>query len=145
MERYERQIIGIALTLLLFFFALILYAAKGLGAEVPTCLPEAQPFEKGELIQLGDKRYQLNMVARMWNFDPVEIRIPAGSTVDIYVTSRDVVHGFHIERTLVNLMAIPGVVSYRRVQFDQPGEYQIICHEYCGVAHHNMAGKLIVE
>jgi cytochrome c oxidase subunit 2 len=145
MERYERQMIGIALTLLLFFFVLILYAAKGLGAEVPTCLPEAQPFEKGELIQLGDKRYQLNMVARMWNFDPVEIRIPAGSTVDIYVTSRDVVHGFHIERTLVNLMAIPGVVSYRRVKFDRPGEYQIICHEYCGVAHHNMAGKLIVE
>ncbi len=145
MERYERQIIGLALTLLLFFFVLILYAAKGLGAEVPTCLPEAQPFEKGELIQLGEKRYQLNLLARMWNFEPVEIRIPAGSTVDIYVTSPDVVHGVHIERTLVNLMAIPGTVSYRRVQFDRPGEYQIICHEYCGVAHHAMAGKLIVE
>ncbi|MEN3000664.1 MAG: cytochrome c oxidase subunit II [Armatimonadota bacterium] len=145
MDRFERQMIGMALTLLLVFFILIVYAAKGLGADLPTCLPEAQPFEKGELIQLGEKRYQLNLLTRMWNFEPAEIRIPAGSTVDIYVTSRDVVHGVHVERTLVNLMGIPGVVSYRRVRFDRPGEYMMVCHEYCGVAHHAMAGKIIVE
>ncbi|MEO0248297.1 MAG: cytochrome c oxidase subunit II [candidate division WOR-3 bacterium] len=145
MDLFEKRILIMSLTLLLFFFILVVYAATGLGADVPTCLPEAQPPEKGELIQLGDKRYQLNLVARMWTFEPNEIRIPAGSTVDIYVTSRDVVHGFHVERTLVNLMAIPGVVSYRRVTFDRPGEYLFVCHEFCGIAHHTMAGKIIVE
>lgn len=54
-------------------------------------------------------------------------------------------HGYHIDKTLVNLMAIPGAITYSRVKFDRPGEYQIICHEYCGLGHQNMAGKVIVE
>jgi cytochrome c oxidase subunit 2 len=29
--------------------------------------------------------------------------------------------------------------------FDEPGEHLIICHEYCGIGHHNMWGKVIVE
>jgi cytochrome c oxidase subunit 2 len=32
-----------------------------------------------------------------------------------------------------------------RARFDAPGEYVIICHEYCGVAHHTMAARVIVE
>jgi cytochrome c oxidase subunit 2 len=31
------------------------------------------------------------------------------------------------------------------VTFDKPGEYLFICHEYCGLAHQTMAGKVIVE
>jgi cytochrome c oxidase subunit II len=31
------------------------------------------------------------------------------------------------------------------VRFDRPGEYPMICHEYCGIAHHTMSGKIIVE
>ena len=30
-------------------------------------------------------------------------------------------------------------------RFEEPGEYDFVCHEYCGVGHHTMAGKLIVE
>lgn len=145
MDLFEKRSLTIALALLFLFFGLLVYAARGLQIEVPTCLTDVTPHKKGELIELGPGRYQLNMVARMWVFEPFEVRVPAGSTVDIYLTSNDVVHGMHIDRTLANLMAIPGTVSYTRVKFDKPGTYQIICHEYCGAAHHNMAGKVIVE
>lgn len=145
MDKFEKRTIAVALSVVLSFFVLLVYAAKGLGTDLPTCLPDAKPFTQGELITLGDGRYQLNIVSKMWSFEPAEVRVPAGSTIDIYLVSTDVVHGFHVNRTLVNLMAIPNVVNYARVKFDKPGTYEIFCHEYCGTGHQNMAGKIVVE
>ncbi|MFN3655184.1 MAG: alpha/beta hydrolase, partial [Candidatus Nitrosotenuis sp.] len=75
----------------------------------------------------------LHYLAKMWYFEPAEVEIPAGSVVDIYLTSGDVIHGFQIDNTNVNLMAIPGTVAYARYKFDKPGVYHIVCHEYCGI------------
>jgi cytochrome c oxidase subunit 2 len=85
------------------------------------------------------------MVAQVWSFAPYEIRIPAGSTVTFIATSRDVVHGLFIPRTTVNVMLLPGQVARVTARFDRPGEYPLICHEYCGIAHHTMSGRVIVE
>jgi cytochrome c oxidase subunit 2 len=41
-------------------------------------------------------------------------------------------------------MAVPGYVSQFTVTFGTPGEYLITCHEYCGLYHHGMVGRLIV-
>jgi cytochrome c oxidase subunit 2 len=65
--------------------------------------------------------------------------------VYIYLTSGDVIHGFQIDGTNVNLMAIPGTVAYARVKFDKPGVYHMVCHEYCGIGHQDMATKIIVK
>jgi cytochrome c oxidase subunit 2 len=75
--------------------------------------------------------------------DPIEL--PAGSEVTFYITSRDVVHGFEVAGTNINAMVIPGEVSKITAEFDEPGEHGIVCHEYCGSGHHDMAGKLIVR
>ncbi len=74
-----------------------------------------------------------------------EIRVPAGSTVHFWATSKDLVHGLFVPRHNVNVMLLPGQIAHAQARFDTPGEYPIICHEYCGVAHHTMAGKIIVE
>jgi len=55
-----------------------------------------------------------------------------------------VVHGFHIERKAVNLMAVPGAVNKVTVKFTDAGVYRIVCHEYCGVGHQNMMGLVNV-
>jgi cytochrome c oxidase subunit 2 len=148
MDRFEKRAMALALFLVLMFFGLVVYAAKGLQADLPTCLPNARLFERGRMVEIGPNRYQVDVVAYMWGFDMGtvnQIKLPRGAVVDFYVTSRDVMHGYHIDKTLVNLMAIPGAVTYSRVKFDRAGEYQIICHEYCGLGHQNMAGKVIVE
>ncbi|MCS7273656.1 MAG: cytochrome c oxidase subunit II [Fimbriimonadales bacterium] len=152
MDLFEKRAFAMALSLLLVFLGLIVYAAKGLQTDLPTCLPPetARQFRKdvGSVVEIGPNRYQVNVVAFMWGFNMGtvnELRVPRGAVVDFYVTSRDVMHGYHIERTPVNLMAIPGAVTYARHKFDEPGEYMIICHEYCGLGHQNMAGKIIVE
>lgn len=148
MDTFEKRAMAMALSLVLMFFGLIVYAAKGLQADLPTCLPNARLFERGQVVEVGPNRYQVDAVAFMWGFDMGQlntIRIPRGATVDFYVTSRDVVHGYHIDKSWVNLKAMPGTVTYARVKFDRAGEYAIVCHEYCGLGHQNMAGKVIVE
>jgi cytochrome c oxidase subunit 2 len=61
------------------------------------------------------------------------------------MTTPDVIHGFNIEGTRVNLMLIPGQITRARYRFERPGEYAILCHEYCGVGHHLMNAKVIVK
>jgi cytochrome c oxidase subunit 2 len=81
----------------------------------------------------------------MFGFTPAEIHVPAGKPVTFRMTSADVTHGFLIVGTNANTMLVPGYVSQFTTVFQQPGEYLIVCHEYCGLGHHLMAGKLIVE
>jgi cytochrome c oxidase subunit 2 len=126
------------------FFGALVYSATGLGISLPTCVTAVVPFKKGEVIDKGDNRYEVHMVARMWAFDPPEVHLPPGADVDVYLSARDVIHGMYIEHTNVNLMGVPGTVNAARVRFDQEGEYPVICHEYCGVGHQNMMGKFVI-
>lgn len=84
-------------------------------------------------------------VGMMFAFAPAEIRVPAGKPVTFRLTSPDVVHGFQIVGTNANTMVVPGYVSQFTTTFPRPGEYLIVCNEYCGLGHHRMFGKLIVE
>ncbi len=102
------------------------------------------PFANPALVQRGPGRYDAYVRAQIWAFLPNEIRIPAGSTVTFYLTSLDAQHGFMIERTNINVMVLPGQVSRITARFDHPGEYRFFCHEYCGLGHHAMFGKVIV-
>jgi cytochrome c oxidase subunit II len=85
------------------------------------------------------------VVASAWQFRPDEIRLPAGAQVRIRATSTDVIHGFEIEGTHVNMMLIPGQISQMTTRLPAKGEHLLICHEYCGLGHHRMFGKVIVE
>ncbi|MBI4247222.1 MAG: cytochrome c oxidase subunit II [Candidatus Rokubacteria bacterium] len=131
----------------------LVVTAFGAGVHVPsefgridaTRVADTPPFHQPGVRQVGPGRYEAVMLGHVWSFTPDEIRIPAGSTVRFLVTSRDVVHGFFIPRVNVNVMLLPGQVAEVTARFDAPGEYSIICHEYCGIAHHTMAGKVVVE
>ncbi len=81
----------------------------------------------------------------MYGFTPAEIRVPAGKPVTFRMTSADVTHGFLIIGTNANTMLVPGYVSQFTTVFKRPGEYLIVCNEYCGLGHHLMSAKLIVE
>jgi cytochrome c oxidase subunit 2 len=85
------------------------------------------------------------VVAQAWAFIPAEIRVPAGAEVTITSTSVDIIHGLAVAGTRVNMMLLPGQISRNTYRFDRPGEYLLLCHEYCGTGHHTMSGKLIVE
>jgi cytochrome c oxidase subunit 2 len=127
--------------------------AFGVGIHVPgdagrvevTRVAETPPFDHPGVVMLGPDRYEVRMVAGIWSFNPGEVRVPVGATVTFVVTSRDVVHGLFIHGANVNVMLLPGQVARVRTRFDRPGEYPMLCHEYCGIAHHTMWGKVVVE
>ncbi|MBI5053885.1 MAG: cytochrome c oxidase subunit II, partial [Chloroflexi bacterium] len=83
--------------------------------------------------------------ASPWKFFPEKIEVPLNSTVTFYVTSGDVQHGFRIDGTNINVMILPGQVSKMTAKFNKAGEFPFVCHEYCGVGHQNMFGKVIVK
>ncbi len=145
MDKSEKLALGLSGFMLVLFFGAIMYAAIAKDIDVPTCITDMDPFTTDTLFQTGPDTYELQMVARMWAFQPSTVRLPVGSTVDLYVTSQDIIHGFKIEQHNVNLMAVPGAINYIRVRFDKPGEFLFACHEFCGAAHHTMAGRIIIE
>jgi cytochrome c oxidase subunit II len=144
-DRSEKMAIWIASLLMVSFSAALVYAFVGLNIRFPGCVTDKTPFTKGKVIQRGVGEYEVQLVAKMWAFEPSEIEIPVGSKVDLYLSSLDVNHGFQIKFTNVNLMAVPGTVNYAQVTFDKPGDYPLICHEYCGAGHQNMMGKIRVK
>ncbi|MDY7082463.1 MAG: cytochrome c oxidase subunit II, partial [Halobacteria archaeon] len=99
------------------------------------------------MVKTGENTYDVYVIARRFAFQPgtrQPIRIPANSRVTFHVTSPDVIHGFDIVGTNINTMVIPGQVSTMTAEFNETGEYGIVCNEYCGSGHHFMEGKLVV-
>jgi cytochrome c oxidase subunit 2 len=144
MDRSERLVLTVAGVLMASFLAALIFAAMRFGLSVPGCVSDVAPFEHGQIIDKGAGHYEVHVVAKMWAFDPPEIRLPTGADVDLYVSARDVTHGVYVEHTDVNLMAVPGAVNFAHLRFDTPGTYTLLCHEYCGIGHQNMAGAFVI-
>src|SRR3954453_22210210 len=108
----EKQVVVAALMFSAAMMALLAYAAVRLGISVPGCVTSVKPFTRGELIQVAPGRYEAHVVSKMFSFIPSPLKVPKGSVVDFYVVSQDVVHGFYVDGTDVNLMALPDAVTY---------------------------------
>lgn len=145
MDKYELRAMLLSGCLLSVFFFAVLYNAYSRKIDMPTCIPFEKTFEKSEIKEIDKGLYEVYIVARMWSFDPDEFEIPAGSTVDFYLTSKDVVHGFHINEKGVNMMAVPGSINKITARFNEVGVYRFVCNEFCGTGHQNMAGSIIVK
>lgn len=69
--------------------------------------------------------------------------VPVGRPVTFDVSATDVNHSFGVYdqrgRLLGQTQAMPGYVNRLTLVFPEPGSYQVLCLEYCGVAHHVMA------
>ena len=103
------------------------------------------PFNAPGTRQIRGNEWEVDLLAAIWNWNPREIRVPAGAKVTFVAASRDVTHSMMIEGTTVNMMILPGQVARATYTFERPGEYLLLCNEYCGSGHHLMAGKVIVE
>ena len=111
----------------------------------PEKVKEQAPFNELGLKQIGPNEYKATILSFVFGYEPNTITVPKGATVHFEVTSKDVVHGLHIPGTATNLMLVPGHIAEYSQTFDEPGEYLFLCHEYCGIAHELMYGKIIVE
>lgn len=150
---YERIWMWAAGVMVVLFLATIGVGALGQGIQPPSHVETIDPkavwadarFVERGVVPNADGGVTVTGIAMMFAFQPGEIRVPAGKPVRFRFTSADVVHGFQIVGTNGNTMVVPGYVSQFTTVFEQPGEYLIVCNEYCGLGHHAMMGKLIVK
>ncbi|PWW29037.1 cytochrome c oxidase subunit 2 [Cytobacillus oceanisediminis] len=111
----------------------------------PQKVDETALFDQPGIKQIGENEYEVVMTLQVFSFTPSEIEVPAGSTVHFTLTSKDVVHGFQVADTNLNAMVVPGYVQKITQTFDKPGEYLVLCNEYCGAGHQMMSTTITVK
>ncbi len=74
-----------------------------------------------------------------------ELHLPIDKPVKMLLRSLDVLHDFYVPQFRAKMDMVPGQVSYFWFTPTKLGTYEILCAEYCGVAHYNMRGHVIVE
>jgi cytochrome c oxidase subunit II len=152
-DLYERIWMWAATALIALFVGCVVLTSVAQAVQPPSHVETLDPtaiatnpeFGKPAIITRPDGSVIVPVVAGMFNFTPDPIEVPAHVPVTFRLTSMDVLHGFEVVGTNANAMAIPGYVEQFTVTFDKPGEYPIVCNEFCGLLHHNMVGKLVVK
>lgn len=136
------------------FLSSILYSAYVLGVLPPShveTVDSAQLHLSQEFAEdrLGvsvnpDGGVMVTVVAARYGFHPREIEIPADTPITFRIASADVLHGVHLPMTNMNTMVTPGYVAQVTTIFPEPGEYPMLCNEYCGLGHDHMWGRVNV-
>jgi cytochrome c oxidase subunit II len=84
------------------------------------------------------------MLGRLWQWYPV-VKLKKGETYRLHLSSLDLVHGFSLFPLNLNFMVLPGYEYVLTVTPTEKGEVYAVCNEFCGIGHHQMVGKIIVE
>ena len=149
---YERWWIRAAIIMIAGFLGAMVYGAARHAVHPPSHIEAIDPLTvrtSSEFatpgVRVDDGAITIVGVAEMFRFLPMVARVPVGEPIRFRLTSPDVLHGFQIVGTNANTMVVPGYVSEFTVTFPRTGEYLIVCNEYCGLSHHLMQAKLIVE
>jgi len=74
-----------------------------------------------------------------------ELHVPLGRTVQLSITSADVIHAFWAPPLGGKRDAIPGHVTRIAFRPDQVGDYSGQCAEFCGASHANMRLRVVVD
>ncbi|MDE2448040.1 MAG: cytochrome c oxidase subunit II [Gammaproteobacteria bacterium] len=151
-ERVEHGWAAVAVTILVLLVVMATFAALHLGAMPQSRVETADPTTlhlRGEFIDsnLGsglepDGSVTVRAIGQQYSFTPSCILVPTDTPVTFRATSEDVVHGFLIDRTNINLMLVPGYISSLGARFETPGERLMPCHEFCSVGHEGMWGRI---
>jgi len=105
-----------------------------------------------ELRDVPDGAIRVHVVAKQWMWQFVypngansetELRVPVGEPVELVLTSRDVIHSFYVPAFRLKQDVVPGRVTSMWFTASMPGEYPILCAEYCGAGHSRMRGRVI--
>jgi cytochrome c oxidase subunit 2 len=96
----------------------------------------------------GSNGQRVDVTAQQFAFLVPGKTLKAGEPVDFRLTSRDVNHGFAVynsdDEFLFQVQVMPGKTQEYVYTFEKPGTYHIVCFEYCGVGHDQMAGAFRV-
>ena len=127
-------------TLYFYFLVIAIF-----GVLFITLKPGAMPYAQ---LLSGEPDVIVNVTARTWSWDLSTNQIEENKLIEFVVESEDVTHGFGIYspegKILAQTQVMPGYKNRLRYTFTKPGNYKVMCMEYCGVKHDNMMYDLNV-
>jgi cytochrome c oxidase subunit 2 len=97
--------------------------------------------------------YEINVIGQqwMWTFQYANgqtstntLYVPRGRPIKLIMTSKAVIHDFFVPNFRLKQDVVPGMYSTLWFEAPKAGENQIFCAQYCGTAHSNMIGKVVV-
>ena len=74
-----------------------------------------------------------------------EIHVPLGQPVKVLLRSIDVLHDFYVPEFRAKMDIIPDMVTFFWFTPTRTGTFDVLCAELCGVGHHIMRGKVMVD
>ena len=83
------------------------------------------------------------LIARLWEWWPV-LELEDGKNYRLHISSMDWQHGFSLQPENINIQIHPGYEIVLTLTPKGPGDYGIVCNEFCGIGHHTMLGKIHV-
>jgi cytochrome c oxidase subunit 2 len=108
------------------------------GSDAVRRLAQGQPAET--------EPRTIEVTAKRFAFEPARIDVREGERIRLVLKSADGVHGIEIKKFKVN-KKIPRGGEAVTIEFvaNAPGQFPILCSEYCGNDHDAMKGMLVVE
>lgn len=153
-DRLERKWITISILVIGLFVGIITIDAFFHGVNPPSkvetidsaSLHLNKEFAEDNLgVQVdGQGNVIIRMVAGRYSFFPKHISVPAETKLTFRWVSMDVLHGVHIPMTNMSTMIVPGYVAEITTTFPKPGEFPVLCNEYCGLGHNHMWSNISV-
>ena len=153
-DELERKWIAISLAVIGLFVGIITIDAFFHGVNPPSkvetidsaSLHLNKEFAEDNLgVQVDAKgNVIIRMVAGRYSFFPKHIDVPAETPITFRWVSMDVIHAVNIPMTNMSTMILPGYVAEITTTFPKPGEYPVLCNEYCGLGHDHMWSNISV-
>lgn len=96
--------------------------------------------------EMPDGAFPVEARGQMWSWSFIypdgrvlpELVVPVGKPIELKLTSADVIHSFFVPAFRLKEDCMPGRENHAWFQADRPGEYTILCAEYCGDQHSKM-------
>ena len=155
-EGYERTWVALALVwCIILFLAMPYWHFKGKQNSTGEAFLErtnrfVETNKTGEKIDGFDvvepaPGSDIYMLARMWSYHPAVLKLKKDQQYRLHMSSTDLNHGFSLQPMNINFQIVPGYDHVITLTPTMAGEYTVICNEFCGIGHHMMTGRIIVE
>lgn len=97
--------------------------------------------------------YEIRVTGQKWKwfftyptgYVDENLHVPVDQPVRLLMTSRDVIHSLFIPAFRLKMDLVPSRYTTTWFEAIQPGEYDLLCAEYCGDNHSSMLAKVIVH
>ncbi|HVU18128.1 MAG TPA: cytochrome c oxidase subunit II [Candidatus Didemnitutus sp.] len=96
----------------------------------------------------------IEVIGRQWMWDVRHadgrrefnaVHVPVNQAILLRLSSEDVIHSFAVPAFRLKQDVVPGKTTTTWFEATRTGEFPIYCDQYCGTAHSEMNGVVVVE